>query len=123
MTTATSTIPNPATWGPRRYEDDLDPIEVRELAITAGERRVHVIQNDDLGVIIGRGQKDQHVDDVPHNVEDAGLVVVSLSVDGGDHDEVHYSCGFGLRGRLELLSSAIETLTLARDTLLRVSKA
>jgi len=45
MTTATSTIPNPATWGPRRYEDDLDPIEVRELAITAGERRVHVIQN------------------------------------------------------------------------------
>ena len=123
MTTAARTIPDPSTWGPRRYEEDLGPIDVRELAITGGERRVHVIQNDDLGVIIGRGQKDQHVDDVPHNVEDAGLVVVSLSVDGGDHDEVHYSCGFGLRGRLELLSSAIETLTLARDTLLRVSKA
>jgi hypothetical protein len=84
---------------------------------------VHVVENIDLGVIIGRGQKDVHVDESPHNVEDAGLVVVSLAVDGGDHDEVHYECGFVLRDRVELLTSAVETLTAARDALMRVSKA
>ena len=32
MTTATSTVPDPATWGPRRYEEDLDPSET-DLAV------------------------------------------------------------------------------------------
>jgi hypothetical protein len=107
---------------PRQHE--LDPIDVRELAITTGGRRVHVLENSEIGVIIGRGQKENDVVGIPHNVEDAGLVVVSLGVDGGDHEEVHYQCGIGGQDlSVELLSSAIDTLTIARDTLLRVSKA
>ncbi|HEX3930574.1 MAG TPA: hypothetical protein VHW64_07715 [Nocardioides sp.] len=117
---AAPVIPDPSTWGPRRYEVDyMEPYEM-SIHMAGSSRPVSMVRNDDLGVILDRGQEDvESGHRVPTNVEDAGLVAVSIGVDRGDHDEVHYSPGIGHHGLTsDLLTQAIAALTAARDTLL-----
>src|SRR3954454_24594947 len=60
--------------------------------------------------------------DVPsHNSDDAGLVVISLGVDLGNHDQVHYQRG-SESDSVGVLNRALEALTAARDALHRVEK-
>jgi hypothetical protein len=117
--TTTRTIPNPYTWPASRWEGDVEPVELR--LTPPGKPPVHLVSNGDLDVILECGQKGKQVDRVPNNVEDAGRVIVSLGVDG-EHDEVHY-CGGSVQDTLELLSSAVETLTACRDVVQRIHNA
>jgi len=60
-------------------------------------------------------------DRVPHSVTDtladpgAGLIVISLGVDKGDHDEVHYDVCQNDAERV--LTEAIDALVASRDAL------
>jgi hypothetical protein len=119
--TTTPTIPNPATWGPRRYEDNF-PLEVHDLTVTYSGRNVYLTRNMDLGVIIDRGENGKEVDRVSCKTEDTGVVVVSLDVDGGEFDAVNYDLRVG-GDPVELLTHTIETLTASRDALRRVQQA
>jgi len=84
---------------------------------------IHLMQNDDLNVILKRGQEPGD-DDVqffiPSEVEQS-LVLVSLNVDN-DHDEIHYSKPNSIDSE-EAISQAIEALVAASDALRRVRKA
>jgi len=82
---------------------------------------VSLIENPDLGVILARGQEGTKAcDQIPHSVEDGGVVVLSLDVNG-DHDEVYYCQGSD--EPLELIALALEALTDCHDALKRVSEA
>jgi hypothetical protein len=95
-------------------------IEPQEIVV-AGERRTHVIHEQDLSVILNQGSKLEGADPIPTS-DTTGLVVLSLSVSGGGHDEIRYELGFGVDA-LDMLDHAVAALTAARDGLLRVSKA
>jgi hypothetical protein len=97
-------------------------VEPVELRITDGARLLSVAQNGDLGVILDHGQKDKHVDSIPCNAEDTGVVVVSLDVDGGDHSEVHYTSNSSTPA-VEVLACAIEAFKACHDASARVAKA
>lgn len=80
-------------------------------------RNIHMLANSDLGVLFSAASKTHPASDVPPaNIEDTGVVVVSLGVDGDDHDEVHYSHRNAVLTD-ELLSQAIDALTACRDAL------
>ena len=70
---------------------------------------VQLQENGDLAVVLKRGQSGITTDNVPCNVDDTGLVVVSLGVDGGEHDAVHYSSHGGCEAE-EVLGQAIDAL-------------
>ena len=72
-------------------------------------------------MVLKRGQTGIATHPVPGNVDDTGLVVVSLGVDGGDHDAVHYSSHGGCEAE-EVLGQAIDALLMCRDALRRVSR-
>jgi hypothetical protein len=104
----------------------LSTITPRDLRIDLerdGDARcVYLSEYDDLGVLIARGQKG-FGDPISHRWEDAGLVVISLGVDGGDHDDIRYELGHALRDNADMLTRAIDSLTECRDALARVKSA
>ena len=78
-------VPDPAP----RVAIDPHHLSITQTWESSGSHNVHLLQNSDLRVILQRGQDDAAVvNHVPHNLDDTGLVVVSLGVDDGDHDEV-----------------------------------
>jgi hypothetical protein len=96
------------------------PIEAQEIVV-AGERRTYVIHDQDLSVMLNAGSDMPGVDRIPTN-DTTGLLVLSLTVDGGINDEVRYETGLDVEP-LAVLEHGIAALTAARDGLLRVSGA
>lgn len=114
----TSETTTTTTLGPSRVEVTPLHLSVTGIYNSGGRQNTHLVHNPDLHVILHSGQRGS-VDRIPCNVEDTGLVVVSLGVDGGDHDEVHYvHCGDV--DQLEVLGQAIETLTMVWKAAQRV---
>jgi hypothetical protein len=114
-----ATIP-PATempCGPNSV--DVEAIELRMVQRwDSGATHVaHLIENCDLPVIFKRGGGDGHTS-LSANIEDTGVVVISLGVDG-DHDEIHYVGGSEKRVQ-ELVLEAIDALVVCRDALRKV---
>jgi hypothetical protein len=72
-----------------------------------GQPPVHLIHNGDLDVVLDRGQEGIETGEISCRVEDTGVVVLSLGVDGGEHDAVHYAKGIGVEP-LELIGQALE---------------
>ncbi len=113
----TSTDTEPTT--DPRLEPDRVVIWPLHLSITrewrsGAQHNIHMIENGDLGVILKRGQEPTPRNEIPHALPDTGLVVVSLGVDGNDHDEVHYSFRCAV-SEVEGLTRAIDALTACRD--------
>ena len=79
------------TIAPETLEIDPQHLSVTGVYASGSRHNVHVVANSDLEVILAAGQDRPSHDRIPCNVEDTGLVVVSLGIDGNDHDEVHYS--------------------------------
>ena len=120
----TNTIPDSTKLpcGPDRIE--LAPIHLSISGVyddSGSRHNVQLQENGDLAVVLKRGQSSIETDNVPCNVDDTGLVVVSLGVDGGEHDAVHYSSHGGCEAE-EVLGQAIDALLMCRDALRRVSR-
>jgi hypothetical protein len=115
------------TTTPIRPEPQLS-IDALHLCITQtnhdGEsRNVHLIDNDDLGVFLMRGQQGVNSDRrVPEDHARDGLVVLALGIDN-DHDEVHYYLGRNEDDAADLLGRAIEALEASRESLIRIQRA
>ena len=109
------------TIAPETLEIDPQHLSVTAVHASGSRHNVHVVANSDLEVILAAGQDRPSHDRIPCNVEDTGLVVVSLGIDGNDQR----------RGALltppaeffteEALSQAIDTLTMARDATRRAT--
>ena len=111
-----------STIAPEMLEIDPQDLSVTAVYASGSRHNVHVVANHDLEVILSRGQERPGLDRIPCNVEDTGVVVVSLGIDGNDHDEVHYSRRVQVDTE-EVLSQAIDTLTIARDAVRRASQS
>jgi len=120
--TTTITDPTKLPCGPDYVEISPLHLSISGLYDNGSRHNVHLIENGDLGVILQRGQSDHQCDRVPHNVEDTGLVVVSLGVDDGCHDQVHYSHRSAEETE-EVLGQAIEALITCRYALRRIRLA
>jgi hypothetical protein len=88
-------------------------IGARSCGGRSSVRLGRLLENGDLGVIVGKGQPKKRPD------PERGTIVIALNVDE-DHDEVHYS-NVAFRGDVgELVSEAIETLVACRTALTRL---
>lgn len=124
-TMTSTTIPTDPTklpWGPAdRIDITPQHLSITGLYDSGACHSVHLVSNGDLGVMLQAAELAHPGADVPpHNVEDAGLVVISLGVDGGDHDQVHYEHRNAV-ATAEILTQAIEALLMCRDAVKRVS--
>ena len=109
------------TIAPETLEIDPQHLSVTGVYASGSRHNVHVVANSDLEVILSRGQDRPSHDRIPCDVDDTGLVVVSLGIDGNDHDEVHYSHRLRISTE-EALSQAIDRLTMARDAMRRATQ-
>src|SRR4051812_4262498 len=75
-----------------------DEVDVTPLYLSITERwtdsgsshNIHLVYNGDIDVILDRGQRETRGDHIPCRDLEASLVIV-LGVDGGDHDEIHFT--------------------------------
>lgn len=106
---------------------DRVKIEPYHLSVThefdsGFDHKVHLSSNPELNLILSAGEREcPAAPNVPHNVGDTGVVIVSLGVDDGDHDDVQFTS----RGDVEteeLLAQAIEALMMCRDAVRGISR-
>lgn len=120
MTTTAIPLSTQLPCGPDRIEVAPMHLSVTGVYDNGVRQNVHVLENDDLGVMLHRGQRDHRGERVPYDHDNTGIVVVSLGVDE-DHDEIHYSARAGVETE-EILSQSIEALIMARDAVRQVTR-
>lgn len=92
-------------------------IWARDIAVTGpDDRQVFLKEYGDLGVILQNGQKAAGVCEIDGA---EFYVLVTLGVDG-EHDTIHVEAG---SKTAEALAEAIESLSVAREALLRIANA
>jgi len=120
----TTTLPEPKLDITPEPKLDITPfhMSITEQYDSGRVHNIHLVRNDDLGVLLGSAVQAHPGSDVPpHDHDDTGVVVISLGVDGGDHDEVHFDGG-SVHDVEELLAQAIEAMTNCRLAMRRVRR-
>jgi hypothetical protein len=112
MSASSTTTAPAASAGSPIFADTRLTIEARDLTIdrewpSGGKHRTNLIENNDLTVILNRGDSEGHV--AGDGAE--GTVVIRLGVDGDSWDNVFFEWrGGAIDNTEELLARACEAL-------------